>query len=165
MRDGFNDGATMGTVIENYTQPPRFSKYTLAAKSKRISDADVDMSYRSCHRDQAAAAAAADPETPTSAVPQSDALDEDEIERLKPRFKHWANPNTTTGIAKFMRKIDPDMSYTKEQIEAMGGNPDDITHYKKEGTDRKGNGVIFKNTNDIYTLHTQLIHLYRQFFH
>lgn len=62
MRDGYYQGATMGTVMENYTQPARFSRGKIC-NIKRINKADVDMRYRSCHKAQAAVAV--DPETPS----------------------------------------------------------------------------------------------------
>ena len=159
MRDGYEQGAVMGAIMENYAQPARFSKGKIC-NVKRINKADVDMSYRSCHWDQAAAA-----ETPPPPPEVPSELTADDLPIMIGKLREWASG--TDKISYFMKHLKPEQIYTKSDLADLlkeSGfptlSPINLARYRSDG----GYGKIMRKVDEGYQLHPELVSHYKQLF-
>lgn len=167
MRDGYEQGAVVGAIMENYAQPRRFSNGKIC-NVKRINKADVDMSYRSCHSDQAAAAEPPPPEVPSELKKKDfDSLTKDKKDGC---FRNWSTG--TDSISRFMQQLDPEKIYTRAKLielarsctdwKSLSSVPRQLTTFKT-GTSN-GYGPVMKEVGDTYQMYPELVPHYRRFF-
>ena len=163
----------MGAIMENYAQPARFSKGKIC-NVKRINKADVDMSYRSCHRDQAAAAQTP---PPPPEVP-SELTDADLLKLVnskKDGFQKWANQKgdpKQSGISKFMwsLKSNPERIWTesefKKELPKFWKTTQKLPHFTswRDNNGVNGYGPIMKKVGDTYQMYPELVEHYKKFF-
>lgn len=89
---------------------------------------------------------------------------------MQERFIKWYYDNTDYKISQFMRNIDPQKIYTKNDIlhifskyNIHHGNWNNLFRFVQGNTN--GYGKIFRNNqNGTYQLYPQLINIYRQIF-
>jgi len=167
MRDGYEQAAVVGAIMENYAQPRRFSKGKIC-NVKRINKADVDMRWRSCHSDQAAAA-----ETPPPPPEVPSELTAADLHKLvnstNGLFKKWASGSD--GISRFMRSLssNPERIWTKSELEQntclfweRKQNAVLFRSFKVRTTN--GFGPIMRIIDGKYQMCPELVEHYRNFF-